>query len=65
MQEGSIECKDCRFWIQYVEEDPIIGPRLSDYGLCFQSRSVNWFLPMHKDVRCGHGEVKNKEIGPH
>ena len=30
MQEGSIECKVCRFWIQYVEEDPILGPGLSD-----------------------------------
>jgi hypothetical protein len=58
MQKGLIECKDCRFWIPYVDEDPILGSKLSDFGLCFQFRSVNWFLRMHKDVVCEHGELK-------
>ena len=64
MQNGLIECKECRFWLQYVEEDPKLG-YASDYGLCFKSRSVNWFLPMHKDVRCRDGELKKKELRAH
>jgi hypothetical protein len=62
MQEGLIQCKECQFWIPYVEEDPIVGSKLSDFGLCFQFRSVNWFSRMHKDVRCEHGKLKKKEI---
>jgi len=62
MREGLVECKECKFWLQSVEEDPKLGPRLSDFGLCSQSRSVNWFLRMHKDGCCKHGELKKKEI---
>jgi len=62
MQEGSIECKDCRFWIRDIEDDPELGTRLSDFGLCFQFRSVNWFSRMYKDVRCEHGQIKRTEI---
>jgi len=65
MREGLVECNECRFWIPYVEEDPILGPKLSDFGLCFQFRSVNWFLRTHKDACCGNGELKNKEIRVH
>ena len=65
MREGMVECKECRFWVQYVDEDPKLGPRLSDFGLCSQSRSVNWFLRMHKDGCCGHGELKKKERNNH
>jgi len=65
MHDGLIECKECRFWIQYVQEDPILGPKFSDYGLCFKSRSVNWFLPMRKDMRCGDGELKKHELLAH
>ena len=61
MREGMVDCKECRFWIQYVEEDPNLGPKLSDFGLCGQARSVNWFLRMHKDGCCEHGEFKKKE----
>jgi hypothetical protein len=65
MQEDSIACKDCRSWVQYVEDDPELGPRMSDFGLCFHARSANWFLRVHKDVRCTHGELKKKEIPAH
>ena len=60
MREGLVECKECKFWLQSVEEGPILELRLSDFGLCTQSRSVNWFLRMHKDGCCRHGELKNK-----
>ncbi len=65
MREGLIECKECRFWLQSVEEDLKLGPRMSDFGLCFRYRSVNWFRHMHKDTSCEAGELKNKELGPH
>ena len=26
MREGQVECKDCRFWVQYLEEDPNLEP---------------------------------------
>jgi hypothetical protein len=58
MQEGLVECKECRFWIQYVEEDPKLEPMLSDYGLCLQFRSVNWGLRMYRGGSCEHGELK-------
>jgi len=65
MQERTIECKDCRFWVQHVKDDPKMGPRLSDFGLCFHASSVNWFLTMHKNVSCAHGELKRKELLTH
>jgi hypothetical protein len=65
MREGMVECRECRFWLQSVEEDPNLGPMLADFGLCCQSRSGNWFLRMHKDGCCGYGELKKKEINNH
>ncbi len=61
MREGLVECKECRFWLQSVDEDQELGPRLADFGLCSQSLSKNWFLRMHKDGCCEHGELKKKE----
>ena len=61
MQEGMVECKECRFWLQGVEGDAKLGPRMSEFGLCYQYRSENWFSRMHKDARCESGELKNKE----
>ena len=65
MREGLVECRECRFWIPYVEEDPIVGPRLAAFGLCCQSRSENWLLSMRKDGCCVHGEKKKKETNNH
>ena len=65
MREDLVECKKCRFWVQFVEEDSKFGTRLSDFGLCTQSRSVNWFLRMHKDGGCKHGELKRKRNSNH
>ena len=62
MREGMVECKECRFWVQYLEEDPKLGLRMSDFGLCIQFRSENWFLRMHKNECCGHGELKTENI---
>lgn len=64
MREGLVECKECKFWLQSVEEDAKLGPKLSDFGLCSQYRSVHWFKHMHKDACCGAGELISKEIGP-
>jgi len=58
MQEDLVECKECRFWVQFIEDDPILGPRLSDFGLCLQIHSVNWFLRTHRDAGCEHAEPK-------
>jgi len=58
MQKSSVVCKECRFWVQYVEDDPKLGTKMSDFGLCLQSRSVNWGLRMHQDTRCENGERK-------
>jgi len=58
MRNGFIECKECRFWVRFIEDDPMLGPRLSDVGLCLQVRSVNWFLRTHSDAGCEHGELK-------
>ena len=62
MREGMVECKECKFWLQLVEENPELGPCMSDFGLCCQYRSVNWLTHMHKDGCCMHGELKKKEI---
>jgi hypothetical protein len=64
MREDMVKCQECRFWHQYVNEHPILDPRLSDYGLCLQSRSVNWGLHIYRDRGCEHGELKKKEIPP-
>ena len=38
MKEGLIECRrSAGFWIPYIEEDPILGSKLSDFGLCLQA----------------------------
>jgi len=60
MREGMVECKECRFWLRGVEEDPELGPKMSDFGLCSQNRSPNWFLHMHKDGYCRYGELKTE-----
>jgi len=63
MREGLVECKECRFWIQGVEEDPKLGARLLDVGLCVQRKSINWLLNIHKYSSCRYGELKIKGIG--
>ena len=64
MREGLVECKECRFWIQYVEEKEELKPMLSDFGLCLQSGADKWGLRTHKDMICEHGEPKKQEILP-
>ena len=61
MRDGMVECKECRFWLQYVDEDPKTGPELSNYGICCNPRSVYLFEITHKEGFCKHGELKKKE----
>ena len=65
MREGWIECKECQFWAQYVEEDPKLGPRLPYFGICYQFRSATWLLRTHKDTRCKQGESTEKGTRTH
>lgn len=60
MRVSLIECKTCRFWIQYTKEDLERKPELADIGLCHQFRSAKWLFRMHRDKFCGHGELKNE-----
>ncbi len=60
MREGLVECKECRFWVQYTEEELELKPGLVDIGLCHQYRSVNWLFRMHRDDCCGNGEFKKE-----
>jgi hypothetical protein len=62
MREGPVECKDCRFWLQKLEEDPKLESMMSDYGLCLQFRSVNWGMHMYRSGSCEYGELKKKGI---
>jgi len=61
MREGLVECKGCRFWVQYTEEELELKPGRVDFGLCHQLRSPNWLFRMHRDGCCGHGELKTDE----
>ncbi len=60
MREGLVECKECRFWVQYVNEVHELEPRLLEIGLCLQVRSVHWLSRTHRDDYCEHGELKEK-----
>jgi hypothetical protein len=60
MREELVQCKECRFWVRHVEKELKPKPRMSDFGLCFQKRSVNWLLRRHKDMTCVYGELKKE-----
>ncbi len=60
MRDGLVECKECRFWIQYINGELEHSPRVLDIGLCLQIRSVNWLSRTHRDEYCEHGELKNE-----
>jgi hypothetical protein len=62
MRQGLVECKSCRFWIQYTEEEQEPKPGLADIGLCHQFRSVKWLFRMHRDKFCGHGELRIERL---
>jgi hypothetical protein len=64
MRESLITCKECKFWIQFVEEDPKLGLGYSSFGICLGPGSDKWFLRMHKDLSCDRGEFKEKELLP-
>jgi hypothetical protein len=57
MKHGMVECKECRFWVPYTEEELEMAPGLEDIGLCHQFRSSNWLMRMQKDQYCGHGQL--------
>ena len=58
MREGLVECKECRFWIRFTEDELELKPGLMDFGLCHQFRSPNWLFRMQRDGSCEHGELK-------
>ncbi len=65
MREPSIQCRECRFWLQSIEEDPERGSSLSDFGFCLQPGSMKWLIRTHKDRSCTHGELRTKELLAH
>lgn len=58
MRDGMVECKECQFWLQCVNEDAKRNPKLSDYGICSNSRSPYTFEYTHKEGFCKFGELK-------
>jgi len=58
MRVGLVECKECRFWIQYTGEELELKPGLVDIGLCHQCRSPNFLFRMRRDEGCACGELK-------
>ena len=62
MRVGLVECKECRFWVQYTEEELELKPGLVDIGLCHHCRSPNWLFRMHRGEGCEHGELKTVDI---
>jgi hypothetical protein len=60
MRDGMVECKACRFWLQYINGEQEDRPRLMDIGLCIQVRSVNWLSRTHRNDYCEHGEFEEK-----
>ena len=60
MRDGMVECKECRFWVPYTEEELERAPGRVDLGLCHQCRSPYFLTRMHRDQYCGHGELRKE-----
>jgi len=64
MRGKLLKCKECHFWLPYVERDLKLSPDISDIGVCIKPGADNWFKRKHKDDSCGQGELKKEDILP-